>query len=910
MTDRPRLVRRTLALALAVLLLADATALAGDGAAAAKAEPPGIPLAGTDSADATACVSGFGSMDTKAGLSLLGVTLTGRGALAVGFSRISSGEELGTRRPASMFRADDEWARVPAASRGKEDGLVAVASDGGGSAWAVGFTTSRGRTRPLAMRWNGRSWKEDSPRRARGFTTILTDVAMVGSWPFAVGYRMGPGGASQPIAVRNDGRRWGDVSPRVGRRESVTLTGVANDRRGGLWAVGYGGPGTQLQPIIFRRSKGGWSRQRAPHVPAEGVLSDVVATAPDDAWAVGYRRTGTRSEPLVLHWDGKTWERVEAPDFGSDEALLTAVSRSSSGGIWVVGAAWDPVARSHRAMAAWWDGRAWIPVSDVDAGSELHDVTGSPDSSGWTVGRSGLRSLAARICLPPQSGVFGAYETEGADDGEHPGLDGDLATIPMADTSGAIAESAALEDDAAALEDDSAAEHAAVEDHATAGVETGTRRATLPAAAGGRSAPQARGGDSRSAARKRADRRRSARRAHQRRDRRHQLRGLPTPRADSRLVVRNVAAQVGLAENTASYGAIAADFDGDGVDDLFIGRHGRPARLALNRGGRFVDNPALTFPPLDRHGCAAADVDGSGLLDIFCTIGGKRGSGLKSDELWLDPGGPTPVQAAIEHGISDPTSRGRRAAFLQASDPEGADRLELVVTNSPARVDGLPSVGRLYRHEADGSFVSRVRTGFASRLGSIALQDADFDGDGREDLLLVTGGPQAPLQQGMHLYRNTARGLVDVTRAMGIKDIDDVDAELLDLDGDADLDLVQLSPTRLRVSLQRRGRFRAVYERRLSHGRAVAGGDVNGDGRDDIYIVRGNGVRNHPDVMLVNRDAGRSWSSLAIPQAGGGVGEDAEAIDHDGNGLEDFLVLNGFNARGPVQLIAFYERAR
>ena len=72
--------------------------------------------------------------------------------------------------------------------------------------------------------------------------------------------------------------------------------------------------------------------------------------------------------------------------------------------------------------------------------------------------------------------------------------------------------------------------------------------------------------------------------------------------------------------------------------------------------------------------------------------------------------------------------------------------------------------------------------------------------------------------------------------------------------------------------------------------------------------MRGNGERNIADVMLVNRDGGRAWSSMAIPQVGGGVGEDAVAIDHDGNGLDDFLVLNGFNAAGPIQLIAFYER--
>jgi hypothetical protein len=196
----------------------------------------------------------------------------------------------------------------------------------------------------------------------------------------------------------------------------------------------------------------------------------------------------------------------------------------------------------------------------------------------------------------------------------------------------------------------------------------------------------------------------------------------------------------------------------------------------------------------------------------------------------------------------------------------------------------------------------------AARLGSLSTQGADFDRDGREDLLLVTGGAQAPMQQGTRLYRNTARGLVDVTHQTGIRSIGELDAELVDVDGDARLDLVQLSDTRLRISQMRGGRFHKVYERRLTYGRAISGGDVDGDGRDDLYLVRSNGIRNLSDVMLVNRDAGRRWSSLPVPQVYTGAGDDAVAIDHDGNGLEDFVVLNGNNARGPIQLIAFYAR--
>jgi hypothetical protein len=143
---------------------------------------------------------------------------------------------------------------------------------------------------------------------------------------------------------------------------------------------------------------------------------------------------------------------------------------------------------------------------------------------------------------------------------------------------------------------------------------------------------------------------------------------------------------------------------------------------------------------------------------------------------------------------------------------------------------------------------------------------------------------------------------------MGIRSFGELDAELIDVDGDGRLDLVQMSETRLRISEVRRGRFHELYDRRLTGGRAVSGGDVNGDGQDDLYLVRSNGSRNLEDVMLVNRGAGRRWSSLPIPQAHTGGGDEAVAIDHDGNGFDDFVVLNGNNARGPIQLIAFYPR--
>ena len=871
MPDRRLTVRLPLlALGLSLLLLTDLPAAWSGGtlAAAQDGDVASLLEHGAQENGAMACTSGFGDTDSKVALALHGVALTGRGALAVGFSRAGEDDDFGQRRPASVFNEDGAWTRVAASSPGAEDGLVAVTAANEGTAWAVGFTTISGQTMPLAMRWNGHAWGLDRPRPNTTLASLFTDVAMSGENPLAVGYRMTADGGTQPIAARRDRRRWVYVSPRTGKRESVSLTGVAPDGRGGLWVVGHGGPGTEIRPVIYRRDDARWTRLRTPGLRGEAVLADVVANGADEAWAVGYQNEGGTTAPLVLRWDGRSWTQAEAPDFGSPEVVLTAVAAPPSGGIWVVGAAWDSALSSHEAVAAWWDGQAWNEVAGPEGGTELHDVVGSLDTNGWAVGRSGLRSSVARVCLPAQSGIFGGSEPSP----EPPPAD-ELASGDTGEATGALtgeATSARAGTGAGATPDEEASAAATT---------------TLNARRGNRDRGRAR--------------------AKARPERRRGTTGLPTAQPDARLVARDMAQEAGIAELTATYGGVVADFDADGADDLFIGRHGRGGRLVLARDGGFVDHPELAQPDIDRHGCTAADVDGSGLPDLYCAVGGKRGSGLKSNELWLDPGGPAPVQVAVEHGLSDPTGRGRRAVFLES---DASDTVDLVVTNSPTRVDGLPSVGRLLRTQGDGMFVARPRTGFAARLGSLTVQDADYDGDGREDLLLVTGGLQAPRQEGSRLYRNTPRGLVDVTRQVGLRSIGEVDAELVDLDHDAKLDLVQLSPTRLRVSHLSGGRFRTVYERRLTYGRAISGGDVNGDGRDDLYVVRANGDRNIDDVMLVNRDGGSAWSSLAIPQAATGRGDDALAIDYDGNGLEDFVVLNGNNARGPIQLIAFFQQ--
>ena len=83
--------------------------------------------------------------------------------------------------------------------------------------------------------------------------------------------------------------------------------------------------------------------------------------------------------------------------------------------------------------------------------------------------------------------------------------------------------------------------------------------------------------------------------------------------------------------------------------------------------------------------------------------------------------------------------------------------------------------------------------------------------------------------------------------------------------------------------------------------------DADGDGDQDIYVLRHKVRRRHDDVLLLMRGRPSRWRAVSVPSRHGGVADDVYAIDHDGNGRADFLALNGKGeGPGPVQLIASF----
>ena len=129
-----------------------------------------------------------------------------------------------------------------------------------------------------------------------------------------------------------------------------------------------------------------------------------------------------------------------------------------------------------------------------------------------------------------------------------------------------------------------------------------------------------------------------------------------------------------------------------------------------------------------------------------------------------------------------------------------------------------------------------------------------------------------------------------------------------DVTGNGRRDLIQLAPNKLRVSKWTRNGYRRIYELKISDAWALATGDASGDGRADIYVVRGNDKQNKPDLLLVSKNRGTRFVSVRMPTTSRGSADDVIALDYDRNGLMDFVVLNGRVGKGPVQLLASFPR--
>jgi hypothetical protein len=183
-----------------------------------------------------------------------------------------------------------------------------------------------------------------------------------------------------------------------------------------------------------------------------------------------------------------------------------------------------------------------------------------------------------------------------------------------------------------------------------------------------------------------------------------------------------------------AYFAAFVDLDGDGWEDLILDQ----AIYRNDRGKGFTDVTSRCGLklPLDASGIAVADYDRDGLLDLYVTrtgtgkadswLEGKSGK-HEGNQLWHNKGNWKFENVTADSGTNGGLRSTFSAVWLDANNDGWPD---LFVPNEFGN-------GVLLINQHDGTFKEHALTSGPSDFGTMALTAGDVDNDGNIDLYLA-----------------------------------------------------------------------------------------------------------------------------------------------------------------------------
>jgi hypothetical protein len=340
----------------------------------------------------------------------------------------------------------------------------------------------------------------------------------------------------------------------------------------------------------------------------------------------------------------------------------------------------------------------------------------------------------------------------------------------------------------------------------------------------------------------------------------------------------------GLAAQLGGLNCVQADYNNDGLVDIFIPRGAwlhvpmRPSLMKNVGQGRFIDatQDAGLLHAMNSDTSQFADFDNDGWLDLF--VCGEA----QPCRLYRNQGDGSFVDVAARVGLGDLPGVWKGCSWF---DYDNDGRPDLLLNN----YIGKP---RLFHNNSDGTFIDATADmGVREPLLGLSCWSWDYDTDGWLDIFATSydrtlgdvikgllGNPHDKHQS--KLYRNVGgKRFEDVTEAVGLDQcFSAMGSNFADFDNDGfldfylgtgDHDVATLVPNRMFRNLAGK-RFVDVSSSsgtgHLQKGHGVGCGDWDRDGDVDIAIEMGGAVPGdkYHNVLFLNPGQGNHWLSVKL----------------------------------------------
>ena len=321
-----------------------------------------------------------------------------------------------------------------------------------------------------------------------------------------------------------------------------------------------------------------------------------------------------------------------------------------------------------------------------------------------------------------------------------------------------------------------------------------------------------------------------------------------------------------LAENP-QWCLAAADFDGNGINDLLVGGDGDEVKiLRANQDGSSYNQSVLPNSAFKVQGANFADINQDGHLDIFvCNdlgynrIWGNDGNGnFFEANTWVDMMNEPPLDAA-----------GNYSSLWCDFDNDGDLDLHIAKCFASAMSETDPQrINELFVNDGNNNYTEAAGLyGLENGLQSWTADFQDIDNDGDLDALIIN---HYALSQ---LFENDGTGhYTDITSSSGvIIDSDPLQGTMRDFDNDGFVDILVAGNQGYQFFQNNgNGTFQEISDIFGSYNMGTfATGDLNHDGFQDVYSA--SPILSSNDILWMNSRNDYHFFAVNLEGTGGNL---------------------------------------